>query len=90
MITASSKYTFSNIVADDTFELKLADKINTVSFNNKGENDILINGEYLLKAKDILTLGGRIDVIVIDTFLIAFVGVGEKKLTITCEEFENI
>jgi len=78
MLTYKSTYTFPAVIAADG-DVAITG-INTVKFENKGQQTVVINGTYEIAPGNFIELGGRTNSTVEQTFAITFTGAGTKAL----------
>jgi len=72
MITHSTQYSFSNLVAPATIALIESNKIFSITFDNIGNTDVILKGVKTIKAGTSVTFGGRNWAIIVDSFAVTF------------------
>jgi len=87
MKTLKSKYDLSTEITDDDPAVTIS--CNTVVFENNGEQTATIDGVYELLPNNSLRLGGRVNVVIDDSFAFVFSGSGTKKVNIIKETIEE-
>ena len=78
MFTLKSTYTFPAVIDADGDVAITA--INTVKFENQGQQTVIIDGTYKITPGSFVEIGGRYNSTIEQTFAITFTGVGTKAL----------
>lgn len=88
MLTYKSTYSFPAVIAADG-DVAITG-INTVKFENKGEQTVVIDGVYEIAPGNFIEIGGRVNATVEQTFAITFTGAGTKALYLIKETLTKV
>lgn len=88
MLVFKSTYNFPAVVSADGDVLITG--INTVKFENKGQQTVVIDGSYPIAPGNFIEIGGRVNSTVEQTFAITFTGAGTKALYLIKETITKV
>ena len=88
MLTLKSTYTFPAVIdADGDVAIT---GINSVKFENQGQQTVVINSKYNIQPGSFIEIGGRYNSTIEQTFAITFTGVGTKALYLIKEVLTKV